>query len=363
MKTRIVLIIGLLLVVVIAVLLYSTEWLVTLGGLPEGARLERLRRSPQYADGKFRNTEENPNPKPSNREMLRQQFFGKEQREPLHAVPVVRPAYSAPTSGLAATWMGWSSVLVEIDGRRVLTDPVWSERCSPSTLIGPRRFHEPPIALSELPQIDVVVISHDHYDHLDLPVVRALASRGTQFAVPLGVGAHLERWGVAPRQIAELDWNESVEIGGLRFTATPSRHYSGRNPLHNNETLWATWVVKGPAHSVFFSGDTGYIADFKKIGNEHGPFDLTLIKIGAYDPTWEWIHMNPEDAVRAHVDLRGRVMVPVHWATFNLGFHAWREPADRAVAAARKAGVTLVVPKPGQRIDAREPPPIEPWWQ
>jgi L-ascorbate metabolism protein UlaG (beta-lactamase superfamily) len=362
MKKRIALILALLLVIVIAVLLQSTEWLASLGGLPEGARLDRVRRSPQWADGKFRNREENPNPRTSNREMLRRQFFGDEQREPLHAIPVMRPSYTT-ASTLAATWMGWSSVLLEIDGRRVLTDPVWSDRCSPSTLIGPKRFHKPPIGLGELPQVDVVVISHDHYDHLDMPVIRALSARGTRFAVPLGVGAHLERWGVPPRQIAELDWNESVDIGGLRFTATPSRHYSGRNPRDNNETLWATWVMKGPAHKVFFSGDTGYIREFKTIGAEHGPFDLTLIKIGAYDPTWEWIHMNPEDAVRAHADLGGRVMLPVHWATFNLGFHAWREPADRVVAAAHKANVAQVMPKPGQRFEVSEPPPIEPWWQ
>jgi L-ascorbate metabolism protein UlaG (beta-lactamase superfamily) len=355
-------VIVLLLLVVIAVLLRSTEWLVSLGGLPEGARLERVRRSPQYADGKFRNLEQDPKPRVSNREMLRRQFFGDEQREPLQTIPVVRPASAAP-SGLTATWMGWATVLVEIDGKRVLTDPVWSDRCSPSTLVGPHRFHEPPIALGDLPHIDVVVISHDHYDHLDMPVVRALGARGTHFAVPLGVGAHLERWGVPARQIAELDWNESAQIAGLHLTATPSRHYSGRDPRHNNETLWATWVIRGATHRVFFSGDTGYIRDFKTIGNKHGPFDLTLIKIGAYDPTWEWIHMNPEDAVRAHADLRGRVMLPVHWATFNLGFHAWREPADRAVAAARKAGVALVMPRPGQRIDVAAPPPIETWWE
>jgi L-ascorbate metabolism protein UlaG (beta-lactamase superfamily) len=363
-RRRVVLFIVISLTLLVAVLLHSTDWLVTLGGRPEGARLERNRRSPQYADGKFRNAEENPNPRVSNREMLRRQFFGKEQREPLRDIPLVHSTSAALPNGLAATWMGWSSVLVEIDGRRVLTDPVWSERCSPSTLVGPKRFHAPPIALDDLPRIDVVVISHDHYDHLDMPVVRTLAARGTRFAVPLGVGAHLARWGVPSQQIAELDWNESVAIDGLRFTATPSRHYSGRDPRHKNETLWATWVIKSPAHAVFFSGDTGYIDEFKKIGNEHGPFDLTLIKIGAYDPTWEWIHMNPEDAVRTHADLRGRVMMPVHWATFNLGFHAWREPADRAVAAAKKAGVALVVPKPGQRIEIGGTlPPIEPWWQ
>lgn len=359
---RILLLLGALFAGVVLLLLRSTDWLVSLGGRPEGARLNRVLRSPQYVDGRFRNKQDAPLTTASNREMLRRQFFGKEQREPLHPVPVMRPAL-AQAPGLRATWLGWATVLVEIDGRRVLTDPVWSERCSPSTLVGPKRFHAPPIALADLPPIDVVVISHDHYDHLDMPVVRALAAKGTHFAVPLGVGAHLERWGVAPKQIAELDWNESADVAGLHITATPSRHYSGRNPRYNNQTLWASWVVRGPAHRFYFSGDTGYFPGFKTIGQQHGPFDLTLIKIGAYDETWESIHLDPEDAVRAHVDLGGKVMLPVHWATFNLGFHAWREPPDRTVAAARKAGITLTVPRPGQTIDLHAAPPaIEEWW-
>lgn len=359
---RLLLVLGLLLLAVVLVLLRSTEWLVSLGGLPDGARLERVRRSPQYRDGRFRNAQEAPLTTASNREMFRRQFFGKEQREPLRPIPVVRTRPAA-ASALRATWLGWATVLVEIDGRHVLTDPVWSERCSPSTLVGPKRFHAPPIALADLPPIDLVVISHDHYDHLDMPVVRTLAGRGTRFAVPLGIGAHLERWGVPPPQIVELDWNESADVAGLHVTATPSRHYSGRNPRHNNQTLWASWVVKGPRHRFYFSGDTGYFDGFKTIGAQHGPFDLTLIKIGAYDETWESIHMDPEDAVRAHADLRGKVMLPVHWATFNLGFHAWREPPDRALAAARKAGITLVVPRPGQAVDvAGTLPPAEQWW-
>jgi L-ascorbate metabolism protein UlaG (beta-lactamase superfamily) len=268
-----------------------------------------------------------------------------------------------PASGLRATWLGWSTVLVEIDGQRILTDPVWSERCSPSTLVGPKRFHAPPIALDALPHIDAVVISHDHYDHLDMPVARALSTRGTRFVVPLGIGAHLERWGVPPAQITELDWNESVDVGALHITATPSRHYSGRNPRHANETLWASWVVKGPAHTIYFSGDTGYSDAFKRIGKEHGPFDLTLIKIGAYDVTWPTIHLNPEEAVQAHVDLGGAVMLPIHWATFNLGFHAWREPPDRAVAAARKAGITIIVPRPGESTEPALSPRIGAWWR
>ena len=359
---RIVLVLAVLLVAIVLVLLYSTEWLVSLGGLPEGARLERVLRSPQYANGRFRNKQQAPLTTASNREMLRRQFFGKEQREPVRPIPVVQARPGQPAA-LRATWLGWSSVLVEIDGRRVLTDPVWSERCSPSTLVGPKRFHAPPIPLADLPPIDVVVISHDHYDHLDMPVVRALAARGTRFAVPLGVGAHLERWAVPAAQIMELDWNESVDVGNLRITATPSRHYSGRNPRHNNETLWASWVVRGPTHRFYFSGDTGYFDGFKTIGQQHGPFDLALIKIGAYDETWATIHMNPEEAVQAHVDLRAKVMLPVHWATFNLGFHAWREPPDRTVAAARKAGITLVVPRPGEAVTVDgQVRSIDTWW-
>jgi L-ascorbate metabolism protein UlaG (beta-lactamase superfamily) len=179
----------------------------------------------------------------------------------------------------------------------------------------------------------------------------------------LGIGAHLERWGVAAVQIHELDWNESVAMKGLTITATPSRHYSGRNPRLANRTLWASWVVKGPVHRMFFSGDSGYTDQFRAIGATHGPFDLTLIKIGASDPTWSEIHMAPEEAIQTHRDLRGKVMLPIHWATFNLGFHAWRDPADRALAAATKAGVTLVIPKPGEFVEpeaARAKQEI--WW-
>lgn len=332
-----------------------------------GDRLQRARQSPQFSERKFRNLQPSKLATGSFSEMARRQFLGGEQREPLGTIPVVTRTAGdyalSPASGLRATWIGWSSVLVEIDGHTVLTDPVWSERCSPSTLVGPRRFHAPPILLSELPHIDAVVISHDHYDHLDMPVIRTLSGRGTHFVVPLGIGAHLERWDIPAAQIHELDWNESIDLTGLLFTSTPARHYSGRNPIYRDETLWASWVIKGPQRRIFFSGDSGYSDEFKVIGVEHGPFDLTLIKIGAYDPTWSEIHMTPEEAIQTHRDVRGRVLLPVHWATFNLGFHAWREPADRAVAAAEKAGVTLVVPKPGEFVEpAASLPDLEEWW-
>jgi L-ascorbate metabolism protein UlaG (beta-lactamase superfamily) len=357
---------GIVLTIVVLVLVRSTQWLAAIGGRVTGARLDRAKHSPEFRDGKFRNAQPTRMLTGSYSEMLRHQFFGKENREPAGPVPIVmrdaRDYATPPASGLRATWIGWASVLVEIDGHRVMTDPVFSERCSPSTLVGPKRFHAPPIALGDLPPIDVVVISHDHYDHLDMDTVRALAARGTHFVVPLGIGAHLERWQVPKSQVHELDWNDTANVAGLAITSTPARHYSGRNPLHNNETLWTSWVVKGPQHRFFFSGDSGYSDAFARIGKEHGPFDLTLIKIGASDPTWSEIHMTPEEAVQVDRDLGGRVMIPVHWGTFNLAYHAWRDPVDRAVAAAGRVGVHIVVPKPGQFVEPSAPPALERWW-
>lgn len=367
MKKRIALAVVVLLTAIVGILLRSTEWLASLGGRVTGARRERAQQSPQFSNGKFRNAEPTRMATASMFDMAKRQFLGDEQREPLGPVPVLRRSaqdYEAPPpSELRATWIGWASVLVEIDGRRVLTDPVWSERCSPSTLVGPKRFHPPPVALADLPPIDAVIISHDHYDHLDMPTVRSLAARGTHFVVPLGIGAHLDRWRVPPPQIHELDWNESITLNGLAITSTRARHYSGRNPLHGNETLWTSWVVKGPRHSFFFSGDTGYSQAFAAIGAQHGPFDLTLIKIGASDPTWSEIHMTPEEAVQTHRDVQGGVMIPVHWATFNLAFHAWTDPVERAVAAAATSGARLYVPKPGELVEPASLPAQERWWE
>ncbi len=364
---RIALVLALVLAAALVVLLRSTEWLASLGGTLEGERLERARTSPQFGGGRFRNPVPTGITTGSVPDMMRRQLFGNEQRSPRRPVQVVARSASdyatPPASGMRVTWIGWSTVLVEIDGRRVLTDPIWSERCSPSPLVGPRRFHPPPIALEQLPQIDVVVVSHDHYDHLDMPTIRALARRGTRFAIPLGMGAHLERWGVPASQFTELDWNQSAEIAGLRITATPARHFSGRNPLRKDGILWASWVVRGPRHRIYFSGDTGFSDAFRAIGAAHGPFDLTLIKIGAYDRAWPDIHVNPEQAVQAHLDLRGRRMLAVHWGTFNLGIHGWSEPPERLLAAARAAGAEVLIPRPGELIDLAAPPPTVPWWR
>lgn len=365
--TRVLAAAAILVAATLVILLRSTKWLASFGGRVIGARLDRARRSPEFGDGKFRNPWPTRMTTASNLEMLRRQFFGKEHRKPAGVIPVVDHVAAdyavPPASGLRVTWIGWASVLVEIDGRVVLTDPVWSERCSPSTIVGPKRFHRPPVALDALPHVDLVVISHDHYDHLDMETIRWLGAHGSRFAVPLGIGAHLERWGIAPAAIHELDWNDEFSLPGLKVIATPARHYSGRNPLHGNETLWASWVVNGPRHRFFFSGDSGYSDAFARIGTQYGPFDVTLIKIGASDPTWSEIHMTPEEAVRVHRDVGGAVMVPVHWATFNLAFHAWRDPVERAVAAAAREGVRIAVPKPGQFFEPASALLAERWWE
>jgi L-ascorbate metabolism protein UlaG (beta-lactamase superfamily) len=320
--------------------------------------------SPHWSDGRFHNTMESPAlaPASAGKGLLRQMHEQRHNGRPGASVPLATPKIPAEAGELAVTWFGHASALLEVDGQRVLVDPVWGERVSPSPLLGPTRLHPAPVALAELPPVDAVVISHDHYDHLDLPTVRELVRlSAAPFVVPLGIGAHLRGWGVPEDRIVELDWDGAATVGGLTITCTEARHFSGRS-LHRDTTLWASWVIAGPRHRVFFGGDTGYTPAFAAIGAQHGPFDLTLLPVGAYNDAWHAIHMDPEEAVRAHGDLGGRIMLPIHWATFNLAFHRWPEPVERACAAAKERGVRLLVPLPGLRVDVLDPPPVEDWW-
>ncbi|GAB3243111.1 MBL fold metallo-hydrolase [Mycolicibacterium hippocampi] len=325
-------------------------------------------RSPHFRDGVFTNLEP-PSGLTMNREMqrmlLRDLANAGSLGKPPGPVPLaeVPPADTAPAQA-AASWYGHSSVLIEVDGYRVLADPIWSQRCSPSRAVGPQRMHDVPLLLEALPAVDAVVISHDHYDHLDIDTIVALArTQRAPFIVPLGIGAHLRKWGIPEGRIVELDWDESHRIGELTLVCTPARHFSGRM-LARDTTLWASWVIAGPTHRAFFGGDTGYTKSFTEIGAEHGPFDLTLLPIGAYHPAFADIHMNPEDAVRAHRDLTdvdAGLMVPIHWATFRLAPHPWAEPAERLVSAADAERVRIVVPIPGARVDAEST--YDPWWR
>jgi L-ascorbate metabolism protein UlaG (beta-lactamase superfamily) len=334
------------------------------GAESTGERAGRVARSPQYRDGQFHNTKRTSTVPDSGsmRDTLRELLFGKQVRHPVGAVPLVSRVEQGG-DGMYVTWYGHSSALVELDGARVLFDPVWGERVSPSTFAGPKRLHPAPVPLTDLPPVDAVVISHDHYDHLDLPSVRTLLRTQTApFVVPLGVGAHLERWRVPADRIIELDWSERTEIAGLTLICTPAQHFSGRL-FKRDGTLWTSWTVLGTTRKVFYTGDSGYFPGYAEIGEQYGPFDVSLVQIGAYAPAWPDIHMTPEEGVAAHVDLRGELLVPVHWATFNLSTHAWTDPADRLWLEAKARDVRLAVPRPGERIDVDDPPAVDGWWQ
>ena len=310
-------------------------------------------------------------PPPGTRsDLARELFRGRELRRPKGVIPVVRPSATdlaaPPADGVRLGWLGHATVLLEIEGRRVLFDPLWSQRCSPLSLVGPRRLHPMPLALTDLPPLDAVVISHDHYDHLDMPTVRRLAAiTKAPFVVPLGVGAHLERWGIDPERVVELDWDEHTDVGGLRLTATAARHFSGRL-RQDNSTLWASWVVAGPTRRVFYTGDSGFFDDYAVIGAQHGPFDATLVQIGAYSPYWPDIHMTPEEGVAAHLeDELPTVYARPFSATLTRSFDELTDASRDVLAvtsvlgspvprgSVRSSGVSVGnVPTPSMRIGA-----------
>ena len=332
--------------------------------------MEMAQASPNYHDGEFVNTL--PHPPLESGDVwgyFEEQLFGDQIRVPPSAIPIsaipLESIQALPAPGLRAIWLGHSSIYMELDGLRLLVDPVFSVYASPFNGIGPKRSHPPPIALTDLPRIDAVMISHDHYDHLDMQTVRHLSSMGAHFLVPLGVGSHLDEWEVPKSQITELDWWESTEIDGVTVTCTPAQHYSGRGIFDYKETFWSSWSIVGPKHRVFYSGDSGFSSHFQVIGDQIGPFDLSIIKIGQYGSGASWIysHMDPEQAIDAHLAVRARRMLPVSWATFNIAFHDWDEPIRRVVKAANERNVNLVTPRVGDVVITVKPWRSDGWWE
>lgn len=323
--------------------------------------------SAQFVDGKFRN--------PVRRQgmglgktlavLWRFLFDKPADASPAQPIPVLALSraelLTAPEGSLYR--LGHSTLLLKLEGEFWLTDPVFAERASPLSFLGPKRFHAPPISLDELPPIKAVILSHDHYDHLDRMAVLALAAKTELFLTPLGVGDTLISWGIPPVQVRQLDWWQEIRVGALRFVATPAQHFSGRGLLDGNRNLWSSWVMLGERQRVFFSGDSGYFAGFKTIGERFGPFDLTLIETGAYNKDWADVHMQPEQSLQAHLDLRGRHLMPVHNGTFDLALHPWQEPFERIFALAAAQGVALTTPRMGERISVGEPPPAMAWWR
>ena len=343
----------------------------SLGRKPEGARLERITASAQWVGERFRNVHpilpglRDPSvPLPTLTEFL----CGGERRIPPAPLPAVSPLpgwAKAPASGLRATWLGHSTVLIEIDGYRVLTDPVWGPRASPSRLIGPRRFQPVPVPLRALPPIDLVIVSHDHYDHLDYPTIRQLVKRGARFATSLGVGAHLEAWGVPSESISEFDWWESrtVTNTGLTVSAAPAQHFSGRTTKSRNTTLWSSFVIRSPRRAVFFSGDTGLTTEYATIRERLGPFDLVMLEVGAFHPAWGDMHLGPDNALKALALLGNAPFLPIHWGTFALAMHAWDQPAEALLALSEQSDVRLLMPRLGEPIEPATAEPALPWWR
>jgi len=333
-------------------------------------RLERIKASAQFRAGSFRNTSgKGPGLKGNPLPIMSEFFFGGGARRPRGVLPVSDPlptwGTSVPDAGLRITWLGHSTMLIEVDGQHILTDPVFGERASPVSFSGPKRFHPVPATIDQLPPLDAVLLSHDHFDHLCAPSMKQLARLHVPIITSLGVGAHLEQMGVDPAVIFELDWQEQHTMPGgrLAFRATPAQHFSGRGLLDRNRTLWSSWVITTDRHRQFFSGDTGFTDEFSTIGEQYGPFDVVMLEIGAFHPAWGDIHLGPENAHRAFQLLNGKALLPVHWGTFDLALHPWDEPAEQLFELARKSDTTLLTPTLGKPFMPIQHEAPNPWWR
>lgn len=327
------------------------------GGQAYRDRGHRLHRSPQFRDGKFRY------PLPTAMvtsaadylSMLRDFAKRRPNARPAPGrLPVVKldTAAIGRPGPLRVTWFGHSAALLELGGRTILLDPMLGRAPSPFPRFGGKRYADTmPFEIEALPPIDAVVFSHDHYDHLDYGTIRKLHAKVGRFFVPLGVGAHLRRWGVDERRIEEHDWHETFEWEGLRLSCLPARHFSGRGLTGRDATLWCSWAIEGGGQKVFFSGDSGYGPHFADIGERFGPFDLALMECGQYDPRWAAIHMSPEETVQAHIDVKGGTLLPIHWGAFTLAMHDWNDPVRRASAEAARRGVRMISPRIGETIE------------
>lgn len=351
------------------VITISSESLATFGATANPDKMNSQSSSSRYYNGKFHNEIEHISRRRNFFKILQKFYFaptGKREPSSELAIKLIDPKiFNQPVkNGVRITWLGHSAILIEMEGYRILTDPVFSERASPFQWIGPKRFHPVPVTAQDLPELDVIVISHDHYDHLDYHTIKKLAQKTKKFIVPLGVGVHLLKWGISANKIIERDWWQEAKVyDNLKFVATPAQHFSGRSLFDRNTTLWSSWVIKSDKHSIYFSGDTGMFGEFKTIGKRYGPFDYTLLHVGAYSNNWPDVHMTPEEAVQAHIQLKGKVFVPIHWGTFSLAFHDWNEPPERLFKAATMEKLKFVIPMAGQHISNSSLPAVTPWWR
>ncbi|HEY5924161.1 MAG TPA: MBL fold metallo-hydrolase [Kofleriaceae bacterium] len=330
-----------------------------------GERLERVRASKQFHDGRFRNPARGfPVTRSNSLALTREFMFGGSRRRPPAALPIESPLDTwarRVESDLRITWLGHSTMLIESGALRILTDPVFGDRVSPVTFAGPKRFHPVPATIAQLPPLDAILVSHDHLDHLCKPSIVELAKLRVPVITSLGVGAHLEKYGV--ETIIELDWWDHHAFGDLRFTAVPAHHFSGRSLTDRNDTLWSSWVIETARHRLFFSGDTGPHEGFQAIGERFGSFDVTMLEIGAWNPAWGDIHLGPANALRAFEQLGGGTLLPVHWGTFDLGLHPWDEPAEMLYSLVDPSTTRLLMPLLGRPFEPAHAEAPSPWWR
>jgi len=336
------------------------------GKLPTGERQKRIENSSHYKNGSFQNLENTKllTEDASYIKMVTKFFSSDTIREPARALPSIKTNLSSITGDKPTiVWFGHSTYFICIGGKKILVDPVFSERASPVQYAGSKSYPGTMIYTPEdFPPLDLVIISHDHYDHLDYNTILKLKDKTKLFCVPLGVGQHLAHWNVESKNIREFDWWESdTLLNDIELTATPARHFSGRG-FSRNKTLWASFVLKLYGYSIFIGGDSGYSSAFKAIGDKYGPFDLAMLECGQYDLQWPEIHMMPEETVQASIDLKAKAFLPVHWAKFTLALHPWRDPIQRAVKHAKSINVDITTPLIGQAFVFNEDLPRTTWW-
>lgn len=298
----------------------------------------------------------------ANRNVTQFIFSGKD-KVPKEELPEVKPDFKEFLSGTArlkVIWFGHSSFILNIEGKIVLVDPVFGD-VGPIWFIG-SRFQDSVVKPKDLPLVDYIVISHDHYDHLEMDTMKYYAGKNVKFIVPTGISSYLIDWGIKKENITERSWWEDAKFDGINFTAVPAQHYSGRRGLNGNYTLWASWIIKTDKHNVYYSGDSGYDIHFKQIGEKYGPFDVAFLDTGQYDERWREIHLLPKESIQAYKDLNAKKYVPVHWGVFSLGFHTWFDPIETITRLARENNVNLVTPKIGQVIDLENGSTNENWW-
>lgn len=335
------------------------------GTEPSGARLERIKRSPNYRDGSFQNQHptEVMSKDVSYLTVMKAYFKHVDNKEPAKALPSVKSDLKhSSTDKPVITWFGHSSYFIQVSGKNILIDPVFSGNVSPVSFFGKNYAGSNVYSVDDFPDLDMVIITHDHYDHLDYPTIVKLKDKTKHFYTSLGVGAHLAYWGVEESRITEFDWWDEVAVdSSMKLIAAPARHFSGRK-FKRGQTLWASYILQAPGCNIYLGGDSGYDTHFKEIGEKYGPFDLALLECGQYNAYWPSIHMMPEETAQAAIDLKAKTLMPVHWSKFTLSLHPWNEPVNRVTAAAKKLNLPVTTPMIGEQVVIDSLYPVEHWW-